>query len=100
MTFALFLFKSFSGKRISIVGVSELDQGQADVDHSVRNRAGDRQDQIRSGLGDQDVRGQEVDGRPQEGGQRVEVRRTEDVEADRDDPVANYRPGMRTSAGR
>ena len=67
----------------------ELDQGQADVDHSVRDRAGDGQDQIGSGLGEQDVRGQEADGRPQEGGQRAEVRRAEVVEADRDDPVAD-----------
>ena len=41
----------------------ELDQGEANIDHPVRDRACDRQNQIGPGVGDQDVQRQEADGR-------------------------------------
>ena len=66
----------------------ELDQGEANIDHPVRDRACDRQNQIGPGVGDQDVQRQEADGRPQEGGQRASLRRAKAVQAARDDPGA------------
>ncbi len=49
--------------------MSEFDQGEADFDHSVRNRIANGQNQIRPDLRLQDVRREEVDGRPEEGGE-------------------------------
>lgn len=60
--------------------MSEFDQGEADVHHSIRNRVTDGQNQIGPDLRLQDVRRQEVDGRPEEGGERVTLRRAEVVQ--------------------
>ena len=57
--------------------MSKFDQGEADLDHSVRNRIANGQNQIGPDLRLQDVRRQEVDGRPEEGGERVAMRRAE-----------------------
>ena len=87
-----------AGERVSFERMPELDQGEADVHHPVRDGAGHGQDQVGSGLGDQDVQRQEADGRPQEGGQRDALRRAEAVEADRDDSGAAVRARVRASA--